>query len=61
MLPLSKSAIKWIKECVEEGDKPVYAMAWISRNRKNHTAALYAALIFRREIAPIWPTRLLVS
>ena len=60
VLPLSESATRWIKKRVEEGGRLVFAMAWVGRSRRNHAAALYVALVFRRDVAPIQPRRLLV-
>jgi len=60
VLPLSEEDVKWIKDRVEEGAALVFAMAWVGRSRRNHVAAFYVALVFRREVKPIQPRRLLV-
>ena len=60
VLPLSEGAVRWIKKRVREGAGLVFAMAWVGRSRRSHAVALYVALAFRREVAPIQPRRLLV-
>jgi len=59
-LLLSEGAVRWINERVEEGGRLVFATAWVGRSRRNRAVALYVALAFRREVAPIQPRRLLV-
>jgi len=60
VLQLSKSAVRWILERVKEGGKLVLAAVWVGRSRRNHVAKLHVALVFRREVAPMQPKRLLV-
>jgi len=60
VLPLSRKNVEWIKERVEEGAALAFAMAWVGRSRRNGAVALYVALVFRREVKPIQPRRLLV-
>jgi len=60
VLPLSEGAVRWIEERVEEGGRLVFAMAWIGRSRRNRAVALYAALVFRRDVEQMTPRRLLV-
>jgi len=60
VLPLSEEDVKWIEQRVKEGAGLVFAMAWIGRSRRNRAVALYVALVFRRDVAPIQPRRLLV-
>jgi len=59
-LLLSRKNVEWIKERVEESAALAFAMAWIGRSRRNSALALYIALVFRREVKPIQPRRLLV-
>jgi len=58
VLPLYGSAVKWIRERVQEGASPVLAAVWIGR--KSNTVKLHVALIFRREVVPMRMKRLLV-
>ncbi len=60
VLPLYGSAVEWILERVREGGKLALAAVWIGRSRRNRAVKLYVAPIFRREVAPIQPKRLLV-
>ncbi len=60
VLPLGDSAIRWISARAREGGKLVLAAVWIGASRGNRAAKLYVALVFRREIAPMRPKRLLV-
>jgi len=60
VLPLAEGAVRWINERVSEGAKLTLAMAWVGRSRRNSALALYIALVFRREVKPIQPRRLLV-
>ncbi len=52
---LKKSSIKWIKERVEEGGRPVLVMAWVGRVRRSNIATFNVALTFAREVRPIEP------
>jgi putative transposase len=52
-LPLSESNIEWILRRASEGARLVMAMVWVSGN------GLCVALVFRREVEPIEPERLL--
>ncbi|AFA40177.1 Transposase-like protein [Pyrobaculum oguniense TE7] len=60
VLKLKKSSIKWIKERIEEGGKPVLAMAWVGRPRRSNLVTFNVALVFAREVAPIEMRRVLV-
>jgi len=60
ILPLSRKNVEWINERVEEGAALAFAAAWIGRSKRDGAVALYVALAFRREVAPIQPKRLLV-
>jgi putative transposase len=53
VLPLGENAAKYVLERVSEGAKLVLAMVWVDGSR------LRVALIFRRDVTPIEPTRLL--
>ena len=59
-LKLSDKAVEWILNCIKEGGKLVMAAVWVGKSRRSHAVKLYVALIFRREVAPIQPKRLLV-
>jgi len=59
ILPIDKHAIKWIQRRVQEGGKLALAAVWIGRSRSS-VVKLYVALIFRRNLAPVQPKRLLV-
>jgi putative transposase len=59
-LPLSESTARWILDRVREGGGLALAMVWIGRGRRSRAVKLYVALVFRREILPIRPERLLV-
>ena len=59
-LPLLRKNVEWILERVSEGAKLTLTMAWVGRSRRNSALALYIALVFRREVKPIQPRRLLV-
>jgi len=59
-LPLTDKAVELILERTREGGKLVMAAVWIGRSRRSRAVKLYVALIFRREVAPIQPKRLLV-
>jgi putative transposase len=52
-LPLSDSAIRWILKRVGEGARLVLAMVWVEGGR------LCVALIFRRDVMPMQPRRVL--
>ncbi len=60
VLPLSKNAARWIEERVREGGELVLAAAWVGNSRKNRVAAFHTALVFRRDVAPVQPRRLLI-
>jgi putative transposase len=60
VLPLGEDAVRWILERVREGGRLVLAAVWVGRSRRSHVVKLYVALVFRREITPIRPERLLV-
>jgi putative transposase len=59
-LPLTDKAVEWTLARTREGGKLVLATVWVGRSRRSHAVKLYVALIFRREVAPIQPKRLLV-
>jgi putative transposase len=60
VLPLRDEDVEWILMRVKEGGKLVFAAVWVGASRGNRAAKLYVALIFRREVAPMQPRRLLV-
>jgi putative transposase len=59
-LPLGDEAARWILARVNEGGRLVLAAAWVGTSRRNRATRLYVALVFRREVAPMQPKRLLV-
>ncbi|AFA40169.1 Transposase-like protein [Pyrobaculum oguniense TE7] len=59
VLKLKKSSIKWIKERVEEGGKPVLAMAWVGRVKRSNIVTFNVALTFARDVEPIDVRRVL--
>jgi putative transposase len=60
VLPLTEKATEWILARVRKGGKLVMAVVWIGASRRNKAANLYVALVFRREVVPMQPRRLLV-
>jgi putative transposase len=58
-LPLGEDATKQILERVREGAKLVLAAVWVGRSRGSRAAKLYIALVFRREVEPVEPKRVL--
>ncbi len=60
VLPLGDKAVKWILARVKEGGGLTLATVWIGTSRRNNVVKLYVALVFRREVAPMQPKRLLV-
>ena len=59
-LPLTDKAIEWMLARTREGGKLALAAVWVGRSRRNRAVKLYVALVFRREVTPIQPKRLLV-
>ncbi|MCC6020944.1 MAG: transposase, partial [Thermoproteaceae archaeon] len=53
VLPLGESAVRWVLERVREGARLVLAMVWVEGGM------LRVALVFRREVEPVEPKRLL--
>ena len=60
VLPLTEKATEWILARVHEGGKLVVANVWVGASRTNRAAKLHVALVFRREVVPMQPRRLLV-
>jgi putative transposase len=60
VLPLAEKATEWILARVHEGGKLAMAVVWVGASRANRDTKLYVALIFRREVAPTQPRRLLI-
>ena len=60
VLPLTEKAMEWILARVREGGKLVMANVWVGPSKRSRAAKLYVALIFRREVVPVQPRRLLV-
>ena len=60
VLPLGDKAVNWILARVEEGGRLVMAAAWVGPSKRNRVARLHVALVFRREVVPMQPRRLLV-
>jgi putative transposase len=60
VLPLGDKAVEWILARVREGGRLVLAAAWVGASRRSRAARLYVALVFRREVVPMRPRRLLV-
>jgi putative transposase len=60
VLPLGDKAVNWILARVEEGGKLVLAAVWVGPSKRNRVARLHVALVFRREVVPMQPRRLLV-
>ena len=60
VLPLGGKDVEWILARVREGGRLVLAAVWVGASRESRAAKLYVAHVFRREIAPIRPERLLV-
>jgi putative transposase len=60
VLPLGDKAVEWILARVREGGRLVLAAAWVGASRESRAAKLYVALVFRREVVPMRPRRLLV-
>jgi putative transposase len=52
-LPLSEGDIEWILKRVSEGARLVLAMVWVEGGK------LHVALVFRREVEPVEPKRIL--
>ena len=53
VLPLGESAVRWVLERVREGARLVLAMVWVEGGM------LRVALVFRREVEPMQPRRIL--
>ncbi len=60
VLPLGDKAVNWILARVKEGGRLTMAAVWVGASRRSRAAKLYVALVFRREVAPMRPKRLLV-
>jgi putative transposase len=57
---LGDKAVNWILARVKEGGKLTLATVWVGASRESRAAKLYVALVFRCEVVPMQPRRLLV-
>jgi putative transposase len=59
-LPLAQKATEWILARVQEGGRLALAAVWVGPSKRSRDAKLHVALVFKREVAPMRPRRLLV-
>jgi len=59
-LPLAEKTTEWILARVHEGGKLVVANVWVGASKRSRDVKLHVALVFRREVVPMQPRRLLV-